>query len=40
MKQQLIIIVSLITVLAVSYQQAYDISEPRIQQGKMGSLQF
>lgn len=36
MKQQILIIVSLLVILAVSYQQAYATSEPQIQQGKIG----
>jgi hypothetical protein len=36
MKQQILIIVSLLVILAVYYQQAYATSEPQIQQGKMG----
>jgi hypothetical protein len=35
-KQQILIIVSLLVILAVSYQQAYATSEPQIQQGKIG----
>jgi hypothetical protein len=36
MKQQIIIIVNILVILSVYYQQAYAISEPQIQQGKMG----
>jgi hypothetical protein len=35
MKQQIIIIVNILVILSVYYQQAYAISEPQIQQGKM-----
>jgi hypothetical protein len=36
MKQQVMIIISLLSILAMSCPQTYASSEPQIQQGKMG----